>query len=123
VPLPVFDFRLDRYGCFRRAGVFWLGPTETLPVLTALVASLWQSLAPLGLVSTGPFRAHLTLCRKVQREPALPPPHPVSWAVREFVLVESIPAGAGHGVLYRLLARFPGAPAAPVRISANAPDS
>lgn len=108
VSMPPIRLELDRFGCFPRAGVFWLGPERTPAALTDFVVALWHSLEPLGLMGRGVFRAHVTLCRKVRRAPALPAPWPVVWLAREFVLAESltVPERRRH---YRVLERFPAA--------------
>jgi 2'-5' RNA ligase len=114
---PAVPLILDRYGHFPKARVFWLGPTATPPEYRALVARLWEAVAGLGLslpadaaVGGAGWKPHLTLCRKVQRQPAVPPPNPVSWTPTDFVLAESV-TGEG-GARYVVLARFPPAPPA-----------
>lgn len=126
--LPPVPLVLDRYGHFPRARVFWLGAAATSPELAAFVTRLWQALAPLELPARpGPFTPHLTLCRKVTRPPELPPPPPLTWRPREFVLAASGPSpaatDAGSGARYRILHRFPAAPGNPVQNPANGPDS
>jgi 2'-5' RNA ligase len=64
---------------------------------------------------TKPFRAHLTLARKVRRLPAVGAPQPVSWTVADFVLAESETDPAGPR--YDVLERFPAANAAHARTS------
>lgn len=109
---PAMPLVLDRYGYFPRPRVFWLGPTATPPEYRALVGRLWEAVATLGLPlpadatpAGAGWQAHLTLCRKVQRQPAVPPPDPLAWTATDFVLAESVTEESG--ARYSVLARFP----------------
>ncbi|WP_376696577.1 RNA 2',3'-cyclic phosphodiesterase [Wenzhouxiangella sp. EGI_FJ10305] len=95
------ELRLDRFGWFPGAGVLWLGG-EAPETLQALQAALYARIGELGIdLDRRPFRPHVTLFRKVARRPDLPTPSPLSWPVREFALVESIP-----GQPYRRIGRW-----------------
>ncbi|HWP94762.1 MAG TPA: RNA 2',3'-cyclic phosphodiesterase [Gammaproteobacteria bacterium] len=106
------SLQLDRYGWFPQARVFWLG-TDTVPAPLAALAGRLEA----GLVAAGfepeprPFQAHVTLARKVARAPAVEPPHPVTWPVYDFALIES--HTARRGACYEVVGRWPlaGAPA------------
>lgn len=97
---------LDRFGHFRGAAVFWLGPGLVPPPLAGFVDQLWQALAGLGYLPDGrPFRPHVTLARKVHQPPAASAPErALAWTVRGLVLAESAP-GSGLPGRYRIIAR------------------
>lgn len=59
------------------------------------------------------FRPHLTLARDLRRVTPGQMAEPLSWPVREFVLVESVPAHAGSS--YSILERWPLAKPAPIQ--------
>ena len=85
--LPPAPLCIDRLGHFGRAGVLWAGPSVPSAGLLELVARLEESLAAAGLpAETRPFRAHITLARKVRRPPPLAWGGPVPWLGRELVL-------------------------------------
>ncbi len=96
------ELRLDCFGWFPRAGVLWLGG-EAPEALQELQAELHMRIGELGIdLDRRPFRPHVTLFRKVAHRPDLPTPSPLSWPVRQFALVESIP-----GQPYRRIGRWP----------------
>jgi 2'-5' RNA ligase len=85
--LPPAPLCIDRLGHFGRAGVLWAGPSVPSAALLELVARLEESLGAAGLpAETRPFRAHITLARKVRRSPPLAWGVPVPWLGRELVL-------------------------------------
>nr|VFJ93602.1 MAG: 2'-5' RNA ligase [Candidatus Kentron sp. LFY]VFK19535.1 MAG: 2'-5' RNA ligase [Candidatus Kentron sp. LFY] len=101
-----FVLRLDRLGCFRRAGIVWSGISETPAELAFLVGELQRGLARCEFVpEERPFKAHVTLFRKVARALENIPHDPVEWPVGDFCLAESstLPTGAR----YRVLRRWP----------------
>jgi 2'-5' RNA ligase len=68
-----------------------LKPSETVPALVRFQRRLASGLADAGLVAPGRYRfsPHLTLSYRTRaREPVFVPP--VSWVVRDFVLLESL---------------------------------
>lgn len=100
--VPGCELILDRFGWFARAGVVWLGG-EAPDCLRQLVAELKATLSPNGLdFDKRPFRPHVTLFRKIRKRPRLPSIEPLTWPVRDFVLVESLP-----GQPYRVVGRWP----------------
>lgn len=85
------ELTLDRFGYFARPRVFWIGTGAATPELAQLSAQLWDRVEPLGLVrDTRPFKAHLTLARKVAVLPEVPPPTPLTWRMTGFALIESV---------------------------------
>jgi 2'-5' RNA ligase len=101
-----FELVLDRLGHWPRPQVLWAGPAEIPRELAELHARLGAGLQALGFeLDRRPFAAHLTLARKIRhRPPGATALEPVTWQVREFALVESVP---GSVPAYRLLARWP----------------
>ena len=106
---PRCHLLLDRFGHFRGAAVFWLGPSLVPPPLAGFVDDLWRELAGLGFMPDGrPFRPHVTLSRKVNEPPGTAPPDRTpGWPVRDLVLAESAPGSDLPG-RYRVVARSTG---------------
>lgn len=90
------ELHLDAIEHWRRPEVLCLVARELPVPLEALVQQLRTELAARGFdPETRPFRAHLTLARKV-REPVEPgPTEPVTWPVQGFSLVESVTDRSG----------------------------
>lgn len=101
-----FELTLDRLGYFHRPRVLWLG-AETVPEeLAALHADLTVLLAEQGFEpDRRPFRAHLTLARKMPPPGDLPSVPPIAWPVAEFCLVRS--DLDRRGARYTVVRRFP----------------
>lgn len=101
-----FELTLDRFGHWSRSRVLWFGCSETPEPLTTLVDRLSAGARECGLtLDTRPFRAHLTLMRKVSRAPKEWPAEPLPWPVNSFVLVRSVPVP--QGVQYEVLREWP----------------
>jgi 2'-5' RNA ligase len=101
-----FEIVLDALEYWRRPQVLCLVAREIPPQLAGLVEALRAALAARGFeTERRPFRAHLTLARKVARPPDLVPTDPVRWTATDFVLVESITERSGS--VYRPLAAWP----------------
>lgn len=85
-------------------GVAVLEPAHIPPQLERLHAALREDLIALGLaVDSRPFRPHITLSRRARgaRPPAQNPR--LHWRADDgYVLVRSLPGGAGYQVLERL---------------------
>lgn len=93
---------LTRFGWFPGARVLWLGGAAPRP-LAGLQAALQRQIVELGVeLDERPFRPHVTLFRRVDRQPDFVKPEPLPWPVRDFVLVESI-----SGAPYRVVGRWP----------------
>jgi len=101
-----FDLVFDDLEYWRRPQVLCLVAREIPQALAELVQGLRAGLAARGFdTERRPYRAHLTLARKVGRPPALAPTEPVHWPATEFALVESITERTGS--VYRQLETWP----------------
>ncbi len=90
IRIPRFGFTLDRTGYFSRAQVYWLGASQVPRALTDLVTALQAAQRQCGgNPEPRPFRLHLTLARKVRRQPPPADPAPLHWPVEQFALVSS----------------------------------
>jgi 2'-5' RNA ligase len=97
-----FTLTLDRFGYFRRPQVAWLGCSETPPALLRLVAALGSGCAACGFPpESRAYELHLTVVRKLSRDPGRPPLIPIPWTVDRFALVESV--NGPDGVHYQPL--------------------
>jgi 2'-5' RNA ligase len=95
--LPAFTLVFDRIGYWRRPRVLWLGGGMTPEPLRALVDGLNRGVVSCGRVAESrPYQAHVTVARKVSRDPGPLMLAPLDWRVTRFALVESRtdPAGA-----------------------------
>lgn len=102
-----FELHLQRLEFWRRGGIQWLGSGLQSPaVLRGLVASLRQVLARCGVETQDTeFVPHVTLSRKAEKPPSGASVNMIRWAVKDFVLAESIPVDGG--VIYRIVQRWP----------------
>jgi 2'-5' RNA ligase len=97
-----FDLTLDRLGYFRRPQAAWLGCTTPPVALQALVAGLRYGAETCGFTpELRPYEVHLTVARKLRRDPGRLPLMPITWAVKQFALMESV--SEADGVQYRPL--------------------
>lgn len=97
----------------------WLAPSVTPPPLLELAARLAAGARDCGLAQDDrPYRAHLTLRRKLFRSQPVQQVPALSWPVREFALAESTTLAAG--ARYRILRRWP-LSALPVTASPTGP--
>jgi 2'-5' RNA ligase len=86
-----FALKFDRLGYFRRPQVAWLGSTTTPRALHELVAGLSHGAEACGFPpEQRPYAVHLTVMRKLRRDPGSLPLLPISWDVDRFALVESV---------------------------------
>lgn len=103
--LPRFTLSLEQLGCFPRASVVWIGPTEVPATLVALNQELNNRCGSLKL--TPPHRAyrpHITLFRHPCL-PELPAITPLIYRPSELCLYQSI--HTEQGPYYRIQARWP----------------
>ena len=100
------EILLDAVEYWRRPEVLCLVARETPPALGELVRQLRAALAARGFQpESRPFRAHLTLARRVQHPATVGPFEPLPWPVDAFALVESITDRTGS--VYAPLAHWP----------------
>jgi 2'-5' RNA ligase len=101
-----FDLVLDRFAGWRHNGIGYAAPGRISDELSSLVDQLRYYVGELGLrADQRAFVPHITLLRNMQAEVTPRQITPVIWPVREFVLVQSVPEGAG--VRYAILSRWP----------------
>jgi len=97
-----FSLKLDLFGYFRRPQVAWLGCRDFPEEMLQLVDQLSHGCAACGFPpEQRPFALHLTIARKVRRDPGRPPFMSLDWVIDRFALVESVSTPAG--VRYRPL--------------------
>ena len=101
-----FDLQVNRVGYWRRSDIVWAGSAVCPPALSALVASLRESLSSAGFKpDERPYVPHATLVRDARRGPKARSLAPLAWRAHDFALVESAPAGGG--VHYEVITRYP----------------
>ena len=101
-----FELVLDRLGYFHRSNVLWLGAGDVPRRLAALHGDLNALLADEGYEpDKRPFKAHLTLARKMPPPGDLPAVSPIAWTVADFCLVRS--ELDRRGARYEVVRRFP----------------
>lgn len=102
---PAFDMVLDEQGGFARSRVAWLGMSELPPALLQLHSRLQSALAAeCGIEPEHrPYVPHVTLRRRARPFRRERLADPLSWPVRDFVLVASqlTPEGSRYEVLRR----------------------
>lgn len=97
-----FQFRLDHFGSFAKAQVFWDGVSVIPEGLSQLHKLLGHSLTKCDYFpEIRAFTPHVTLMRKFKSREVLMPHEPVIWQVNQFALVESV--SVEGGVEYRPL--------------------
>lgn len=100
------EILFDAVEYWRRPEVLCLVARVLPPALDVLVGQLRAGLAAHGFEpESRPFRAHLTLARKVHAPVAVVPFEPLRWPVSDFALVESVTDRSGS--VYTPLATWP----------------
>ncbi len=100
--VPSITLDLDQLGYWSKPHILWLGPSQTPQALIWLVQDLNKRLAACGYQpERRPFRAHITLARKVPKPDELLTFTPLIWHVNRVALVESV--SRDGGVCYRVL--------------------
>ena len=97
-----FKLQLDQSGWWRKPQVAWLGTAQPPPALLELAAALNRLLTVHGIrPDDRPFAAHLTIARKVTKQPRGFAFDYVIWPISSFCLVQSrtLPAGAEYEVI------------------------
>jgi len=91
-----FILSIDRFGYFRRPQVAWLGSSRIPGSLLELVNGLGEECSACGFPpEKRPFAIHVTVARKISRDPGRHPFLPIEWPVNRFALVESRTAPGG----------------------------
>lgn len=87
---------LDHLGCFKRAGVLWLGASSVPESLARFQHDLVGALLDAGIgYDRKPWKLHLTLYRKMRKAPPTMDPIEVRWRLNSFSLVESVSVNRG----------------------------
>lgn len=98
-----FELRLELIGYWPRPQVVWLAPQKVPEPLRVLIRQLNRGLAACGYrFETRPFRAHVTLARKVTEHFLTSQIAPLVWRVKCFYLMQSVthPGGVQYQVLH-----------------------
>jgi len=106
ISAPAFTLELVHAGRWPRARVLWSAPVETPAALSGLASALNGALRDCGYTPDArPFRAHVTLARKVRAKFAEIAHAPVRWRVTAFHLVAS--QTHPDGARYRCVRSWP----------------
>lgn len=90
VSLPASVLELDQVGCFTRARVAWLGPSQPPEGLLEARRRLNELLASSGFRSEQRhWQPHVTLYRDLRKACGMMPVEPVAWPLDGFCLVQS----------------------------------
>ncbi len=103
-PPASFTLLFDHIDHWRKAGVLVAAASQTPDEARSLASALMTSVARTGITpDVKPFRAHVTVARKVVKPHEVGPMSSVSWSVGGFTLVESqtLPEGSRYTVLRR----------------------
>lgn len=96
---------LDRLEHWVRPAVLCLTAQTTPEALLSLIEALKRGAKKMGFKpEKRPFRAHLTLARKVRKRVVSREIDPIHWPVKDFVLVKSVLASTGAH--YEILERW-----------------
>src|SRR5262249_30497659 len=88
IQIAPFQLALDEIGCFRKAGIAWLGASEAPLELVALHAGLSRALDRIGItLDARPFAPHLTLARRASAPVRRRLAQPIRWNVASFALI------------------------------------
>jgi 2'-5' RNA ligase len=100
-----FALVLDKIGHWRKPQILWVGPSSVPGELPQLHERLGAGLNVLGIETEArAFKPHVTLARKVRKQPPLQPLSPLTWPAAELALVESRP---GDAPMYQPVGRWP----------------
>lgn len=97
---------VDSVDYWRHNRILWAGVTHCPDVLPALADTLAGRLRGVGFkLDDRSYVPHVTLLRDARRAPAGAAVVPISWAVNDFVLIESVERGRGRA--YEVRSRWP----------------
>ncbi|WP_116475711.1 RNA 2',3'-cyclic phosphodiesterase [Zobellella maritima] len=95
LPLVAFRLELDKLGCFGRARVLWLGPTQIPEPLITLAGQTELGIQELGLPASRPgFHPHISLFRHTSAG-GLPSISPIHYQPDRLTLYASRPTSKG----------------------------
>ncbi|MCX7628434.1 MAG: RNA 2',3'-cyclic phosphodiesterase [Methylophilaceae bacterium] len=101
-----FQLQLDAITAWRHNHIVYAFPTRPPEALLQLAQELRKTLTQAGFhFDHKPFVPHLTLLRQVRHVPPQQSMGPITWSVRQFALVQSVPEGMG--VRYVILRSWP----------------
>jgi 2'-5' RNA ligase len=100
-----FELTIDVLDYWRHNRIVWAGATKCPDALAQLALSLARKLADHVRPEDRPYVPHVTLVRTARRAPRATVIEAPPWRANEFVLVESVNAGARSR--YDILARWP----------------
>jgi 2'-5' RNA ligase len=91
VRLSSLEFTVDVAGHWAKPRVLWVGPGDMPEVLVTLATKLRDGAISCGIqMDMRPYRAHMTLMRKVSRVKESISVRPFVWHANSFVLVKSV---------------------------------
>lgn len=100
------ELTLDRLEYWSKPGLLCLACSRPPGSAAAVAASLTKLLLEQGLTpDPKPYRAHITIARKVLKPHELGPVHPLVWLVDAIALVQSVTAPEGSR--YTVLEQWP----------------
>jgi len=100
-----FTLMIDQYGYFKRAKVFWAGPSVFPERLSRLAHDCASATIACGIdANENNFVPHVTLARKISSHPDLSTFEAIEWFVEHFCLMASRPGR--HGVDYTVVKTF-----------------
>lgn len=102
VCLPQFEFTVDSAGHWPKPKVLWVGPSQPPESMLMLATQLRDGAIQCGIqMDMRPYRAHMTLMRKVARAREDISIRPFTWRTDGFVLVKS--TTYAEGVRYQVI--------------------
>lgn len=106
IKLPGFTLEMDKLIYRHKQGMVWLESAQIPAALLSLAASVESVCRNCGIETEDrPYKAHLTVMRKVRSFSSAVSIEPIIWPVNSFVLVSSqtLPEGA----VYQMIERWP----------------
>jgi len=91
VKASAFELSIDKTGFFKKPKVFWLGCENHHKALFDLQTDLGKQISYCEYQpETRPYSPHITVARKVVKQPDLLLSNKIHWPVDRFVLIESV---------------------------------